>query len=70
MDKNKEFNEFKSELQKLLKKHKVYLYVEDVYGAELTNIFAYRHTMFDKQVLDNEFLEEIHKLNNITTKQI
>ena len=66
----KEFNEFKSELQKLLKKHKVYLYTEDSYGAELTNICAYKHNSFDHLIQNDEFLEEIHKLNNITTKQI
>jgi len=48
---------FKKELQELLVKHNVYLYAEDCYGAELTDIMAFKRGTFDSHVQSDETME-------------
>lgn len=57
-DKKDEYLKFSEELMSLLKKHKVYLYAEDCYGAELTNIIAYKSGVFEDLVQTESYVLE------------
>lgn len=54
LSEKEQFEIFKKELAELLKRHGVYLYAEDGYGAVILEILACKRGVFDSIVLAEE----------------